>query len=733
MMLRSIVHVLLLAFLQFHVGAAYAGKKPITLEDIFSSSKFSLKTLSSVQWVDGGKAFSWLEVDTSDNLRDLQTYRISDGQRELVMDGSRVSTHPGQKPTKYASYEWSPDFNSILVSGTLTARRTKTGGNFGIFEVGTGRFRMLTDTEEEQVNIRFSPDGKNVGFVRSNNLYVMDVDGGEERQLTTDGSETILNGVFDWVYEEEFSIIEAWEWSPDGRKIAFWRLDQSAVPMFPLVHYPSDDGHAKIRTMRYPKAGDPNSAVDVGIVDVETGRIVWADLGRNRDIYVPRIQWTNNPATLSVQRLNRGQDRLDLMLVDSETGAAEIILTESDTAWIDAENGSLMFLKESDQFLWASFRDGYTHIYLYGLDGRLENQVTTGEWDVTQLAGVNEKRGLVYFIAAQTSPMERHVYSIKVDGTTMCRLTQEPGWHSANFSPDYFVFLDTYSAVDSPTSVSLRASGGTYVAPLVENSHEMLKDYDLGEHRFFTFGTTDGERLNGWMITPPDFDASKQYPVLLYVYGGPGSQTVTNSWGGTRYLWHQMLAGKGYIVASVDNRGTGARGKAFMQQTHRRVGLREVDDYIETVKYFSGLSYVDSKRIGIWGWSGGGFMTCLSMTYGAGHFKTGIAVAPVTDWKFYDTIYTERYMDTPERNPRGYRLTSALTYASNMEGNLLIIHGTMDDNVHWQNTITLVDELIRNKKQVQTMFYPGRTHGISGGSSTLHVYTLMTTYLLEHL
>jgi len=721
------------ALFLFFESAFGQEQKPWSLEEIFGSSKFATKTLSSVQWVNGGRKFSYLETDSTDNLRDLYVYNVADGKRELVIDGPMLSTLPPEKPMTIASYEWSSDYEKILITGSLPARRVKSGGDFGVFDVQRKTFRVLTASNEEQAIIRFSPDGSKIGFVRSNNLYVMDVATGVEIQLTTDGSETILNGRFDWVYEEEFSIIDGWEWSPDGRRIAFWRLDQAAVPTFPLIRYPDDDGHSTTELMRYPKAGDPNSIVSIGVVEISDGETVWMDIGTNTDIYIPRIQWTNDPGILSIQRLNRGQDTLELILANVEDGTTKTILTETDTAWLDVENGSLRFLNDNQRFLWTSFRDGYNHVYLYHLDGTLERQVTGGLWEVTSVVGVNERRGLIYFVSTEASPLERHLYSIRFDGTGLRRLTGAPGWHTIDFSPDHLVFIDSHSSVHSPTNIVLRSNDGTRVAQLVSNDTAKFEGYRFGDHRFFSVKITDGDTLNAWMIKPPDFDPLRQYPVLMYVYGGAGSQTVMNSWGGSRYLWHQMLAEKGYIIVSVDNRGTGARGKAFMQQTHLRYGLREAADYVETALYLSTLSYVDPARIGIWGWSGGGYMTCLSMTVGAGHFKTGIAVAPVTDWKFYDTIYTERYMDTPKRNPEGYRLTSAVARASDMTGNLLIIHGTTDDNVHWQNTIAFVDKLISHGKQVRTMFYPGRAHGISGGKTTLHLYTLMTSFLVENL
>ncbi|MEK7249090.1 MAG: S9 family peptidase, partial [Bacteroidota bacterium] len=575
-------------------------------------------------------------------------------------------------------------------------------------------------------------DGENIGFVRANNLFVMDIASGKEAQLTFDGSDNILNGKFDWVYEEEFSIIDGWQWSPDSKRIAFWRLDQSAVPAFPLVRYSEKDAHAEVETMRYPKAGDPNSLVQIGVVSVEDKKMLWLNLGTNPDIYIPRIQWTNDPNILSVQRLNRGQDTLEVMLANVSNGSMKTILTETDSAWLEIESDDLTFLKKSKQFVWTSFRDGYTHIYLYSLDGKLERQVTKGEWDVTEVVGVDEDRRLVYFVAARESPLDRHLYSIQFDGTGMKRLTQEAGWHSARLSPDKKTFIDTYSGAVRPTQIWLKKTDGSLVAPLVENRLDSWNGLPVTQHSFFTFKTPDGLELNGYMLKPADFDPTKKYPVLMFVYGA-GGQTVTNRWGGRNYLWYQLLAQHGYIVASVDPRGTDARGKKFRQITNRQLGVPNTQDLIEAAKYLGSLSYIDASRIGIWGWSGGGYHTLMAMTYGADYFKTGIAVAAVTNFKFYDTIWTERYMDTPQSNPEGYKNTSPITYASKLKGNLLIVHGTTDDNVHWQNSIAFIDELIRNNKQFETMFYPGRAHGISDAAAQKHLFTKMTSFILEKL
>lgn len=702
-----------------------------TLDEMFKLNA-AFKSFHNIQWTEGGKKFSYFDTDTTTKQRNLYAQDVGSGKKELVMDVSVLKDKTDDKPIRVGAYEWSADGENILVTGTLTARATKTGGSFGIYNRKAKSFRMLSEAKEEQAIIKFSPDGKKIGFVRGNNLFVMDVQSGKETQLTFDGSETILNGKFDWVYEEEFSIIDGWYWSPDSKRIAFWRLDQSPVPTFPLVSYSADDPHASIETMRYPKAGDKNSLVQIGVANVEDKSIRWLDLGTNPDIYIPRVKWTHDPNILSVQRLNRGQDTLELMLANVTTGAMKTILMETDSAWLEVERDDAMFLKQSNRFVWISWRDGFTHIYLYTLDGKLERQVTRGNWDVTDIAGVDEKQKRIYFIAAKESPLERHLYSVAFDGSDLKRLTSEAGWHSARFSPNMKYFIHTFSSAQRPSQVWMKKADGSLVRPLVENTLDAWKNMPVTEHSFFTFTTPDNVELNGYMLKPANFDASKKYPVLMYVYGA-GPQTVANRWGGRNYLWYQLLAERGYIIVSIDPRGTDARGKAFRQTTNRELGYKNTQDIIEAAKYLGSLPYVDASRIGIWGWSGGGYHTLMAMTMGADYFKAGIAGAAVSDFRFYDTIWTERYMDTPQQNPEGYKKTSVMTYADKLRGNLLIVHGTTDDNVHWQNVIVLMNEFIRLGKQFDTMLYPDRRHGISDPIAQRHLFTLMTKFVLEKL
>ncbi len=702
-----------------------------TVDDVFKVGA-SFKSFSSIQWMQSGRKFSYFDADTTTKQRNLYAQDVWSGKRELVMDVSLLKGKGDEKAIRVGSYEWSSDGEHVLVTGSLTSRGTKTGGSFGIFNTKTKSFRMLNDAKEEQAIIKLSPDGKRVGFVRANNLFVMDVATRKETQLTFDGSENVLNGKFDWVYEEEFSIIDAWYWSPDSKRIAFWRLDQSAVPTFPLVSYSADSSHAEVEKMHYPKAGDKNSLVQIGVVNVDDKAMRWLDLGTNPDIYIPRVKWTNDPNVLSVQRLNRGQDTLELMLANVTIGSMKTILTETDTAWLEVERDDLTFLKDGKRFIWVSWKDGFTHIYLHSLDGTLERQLTKGAWDVSDIVGVDENAGVVYFIAAKENALERHLYSVKLDGSSLKKLTTEPGWHSAKFSPDMKVFIDTYSSASRPAQVLMKRNDGGIVSTLVENTLDGLKGKPTTQHSFFTFTTSDGVDLNGYMLKPANFDASNKYPVLMFVYGA-GPQTVTNRWSTRNYLWYQLLAERGYIIVSVDPRGTDGRGKQFRQTTNRELGYKNTQDLMEAAKYLGSLPYVDASRIGIWGWSGGGYHTLMAMTMGAEHFKTGIAVAAVSDFKFYDSIWSERYMDTPQQNPEGYKKTSVMTYADKLKGNLLIVHGTTDDNVHWQNVIVLMNEFIRLGKRFDTMLYPDRRHGVSDPIAQRHLFTLMTNFILEKL
>jgi len=723
-------------------GAQERGRE-FTVDDIYASKKFTSERFRSMRWIEGGKAASYLETDTATKVTNIWRYDVADGSTAVLVSGTDLKLAGSEKPIDVDNYIFSKDERKILFTGTLTARRLKTGGDFYLWDRDQHTLRQLTDTRDEQLNVKFSHDGKKIGFVRNENLVVLDLESGTESQVTFDGGGHVLNGHFDWVYEEEFGIIDGWQWSPDDRRIAFWQLDENRVPEFPIVDFLPL--HQEIETMRYPKSGDPNSIVRIGVVDAtvkgtsgggQRPPVMWLDIGAppdsTQDVYIPRMEWTKDPSGLCVQKLNRLQNRLELLLFNVETGESRTLVTESSDTWVEVRN-DLEFLEKSDSFLWSSERDGYRHLFLYDMQGKLLRQLTKGTWDVDNVQGVDEEKGVVYFTAGVTSPLDRDLYSVRLDGTGMNRITGESGVHSINFSPDFSVYRESFSDANTPARTALFRADGTLIRVLADGKIEALDEYVISPLKFFTFSTSDGVELNGWMIKPPDFDPANKYPVLMYVYGGPGSQTVRNSWGGSNYFWYQMLAQKGYVIVSVDNRGTGARGVKFKNITYKNLGKWETNDQAEAARYLGGLPYIDASRIGIWGWSYGGYMTLMAMTTAADVFSTGVSVAPVTNWKFYDTIYTERYMQTPELNPEGYEASAPTEHADGLTGKLLEIHGTADDNVHWQNTVTMVSRLEKAGKQFETAFYPGGRHGIASGKTRAQLFTKITNFILENL
>ncbi len=706
-------------------------KKQFILEDIFSGGKFVSKSVRGVQWMKNGKSFTYLDMDTVAKTTGIFQYTIKDGSKKLLISPNDFKLQNDDPAFRFTTYQWSADEKNILLVSAPPEQqwlsRLTPAGNFFIYDVEKKKNKKITDVSVPQYNQKLSPDGKLFGFVRGNNIYSIDIATGKEIQLTNDGSENIINGRFDWVYEEEFGISDGWRWSPDGKSIAFWRLDQSRVPDYTMTEW--DSTHGTLIKMKYPKAGDPNSIVKVGVIDLASMKTTWIDLGTNDDMYIPRMKWTNEKNIVSMQRLNRDQNKLELLFADVTTGKTTTILTDTSNTWIDIRD-DITFLKNG-QFVWSSERDGYLHFYLYKNDGTLVNQITKGEFDVDAFYGVNEKEKTLFYSSSEMSPIDRQVYSISLDGKKKKQLTKETGNNSANFSPEYNYFLNYYSNASTPTKIRLMEDDGSLVRVVEENEMKPLNDFALATTTFFSFKTSDGVSLHASLLTPANFDSTKKYSVLMYTYGGPGSQVVRNVWGGSNYLWYSMLAQKGYLVFMVDNRGTGARGAAFKKITYKNLGKWEVSDQVEGAKYLASLSFVDKNRIGIWGWSYGGYTSSMTILNGAEYFKTAVAVAPVTNWKFYDNIYTERFMSTPEKNPEGYKESAPLTHVAKLKGKFLLIHGASDDNVHFQNSATLVTALQNANKQFDTMFYPNQNHGI--GRYRLHVFTKITNFILENL
>lgn len=705
-------------------------KKELTVEDIYSGRIFSAPGIRGVIWIDNGNKYSFLKSDPETKTVSIFTHDVLSGEEKILVPGTALKENEDDKPFIIQNYKWSTDERYILFTGVLPARSLKTGGAFYIYDLKDKKFFLLADSEEPQSIAQFSPDGKMLGFVRSNNLFVIDIETKTETQLTFDGNDLILNGIFDWVYEEEFSIINGWQWSPDSRNIAFWQLDQSDVPEIKIAKW--DSLHLNFHDMRYPKAGDKNSKVKIGVVNISTAKTNWMDIGSEEDIYIPRINFTHNPEILSIQRLNRLQNKLELLLVDVNAGKSNIILTETDDAWVDVHD-DLFFLKNGKEFIWSSEKDGYNHFYLYSLDGKLINQITKGNFDVKSMHGIDEENRILYYSSSEVHPSVTDLYSINLDGKNKKRITEKRGTNSVDLSINNKYFINRFSNSSSLTSTQLFNSDGSLIRELTTPDNSFFEDYGLSPVEFLSFTTSDGVELNSYIIKPSNFDASKKYPVLIYNYSGPGSQVVVDRYGGANFLWHQMLAQKGYIIFAVDNRGTGARGRDFKKVTYKNLGYWEAHDHIEAAKYLLSLGYVDKDRIGIWGWSYGGYMALLTLFKGADYFKAGVSVAPVTHWKFYDTIYTERFMQTPQLNPEGYEESSPLTYIKDFKGKLLLIHGTADDNVHFQNAVVMVDELIKNNKQFETMFYPEKDHGIFGGNTRIHLFNMITNFILNNL
>ncbi len=705
------------------------GQNQLTLEDIFGSDKFNGKTISSIQWRPDGEAFTFTKRNEDSGLLDIYEHSVVTGENTLMIAGNDLQ-YNGEL-IQMSSYQWTEGGKYILLAGPVTQiYRRSSQAPYYLYEVATKKLTALANGDDNLRNVKLSPDGEKVGYVQEYNIYVVDLASGKKKAITKDGNENILNGEPDWVYEEEFSLADAWHWSPDGSKIAFWRTDQGRVKNFYLV----DELHQynEISPLKYPKAGEKNAIVQIGMADVNSGNTVWADLGEETNMYIPRIFWTNDGGQLAVMRLNRHQNFMELLMINPETGEGNVVIADEDEAWLDVDH-KMAFLQQKEQIVWTSEKSGFRHIYIQDYDGNQINQITDGDWEVSDIVGIDEKKDFVYFYGKKDSHLEQNLYRVKLNGKKLENISGQGGWHTAKFSPDYEYFVGSYSNVSTPTQISLRKSDGTFVRMLEENAIAAMKEYNMVFPEFLTFTTTDGTELHGYMMKPHDFDPAKKYPVLVYGYGGPASQIVLNRWGGNRTLWHQYMTEQGYIVFCVDNRGTGGRGKAFKNLAYGDLSKWAVHDQIEGAKYLATLPYVDADRLGFWGWSGGGYLTLMMLTRGADYFKAGVSVAPVSDFRLYDTIWTERYMGLPGENEDGYKDANALNYAGLLEGDLLIVHGTGDDNVHYQNALQMINALQAKNKQFEMMLYANRNHRISGGNTQLHLFTKISRFLKESL
>ncbi|MFQ5652968.1 MAG: DPP IV N-terminal domain-containing protein [bacterium] len=727
---RKLSQILIPALMLILASVGFANdRKSLTVADIYHADKFKGKTITDIQWHPDGSYFTFSRHNAETGQLDIYKHLVKTGEETLLLAGTDLKYK--DELINLSSYRWTEDGKYLLLAGKVDKiwRHSFQAPHF-LYQVDTGKLISLANDNPGLRNVKLSPDGRWIGYVSGHNISIYDLKAGEEKAITHDGTPNVLNGEFDWVYEEEFGLADAWRWSPDGKKIAYWQIDQTRVKAFHLVD--EIPLYNTVFSLKYPEAGEQNALVRIGVADIETGETTWVDLGENPDIYVPRIFWTNSSKQLAVLRLNRHQNHLELLLADSRTGATRKIIEDRNNTWIDVRQ-DILFLKTRDQIIWPSERSGYKHAYIYDYDGNLLQQVTGGDWEISAVVGVDEQNDWLYFYGKKDSPLEQNVYRVHLDGSDLHRISQRDGWHRGSFSPDYQHVVGFFSDVSTPTQIMLRKTDGALVRWLEKNEMPALHDYVRPKVEFLTVTTSDGVQLNAYMIKPIDFDQKKTYPVLVYGYGGPGSQRVTNRWGSNRTLWHQMLTQKGYIVFCLDNRGTGGRGKAFKDLAYGDISKWAVHDQIEGARYLATLPFVDKERIGFWGWSGGGYLTLMVMMRGADYFKTGVSVAPVSDFRLYDTIWTERYMGLPQENAEGYQAANVLEYVDGLQGNLLIIHGTGDDNVHVQNTMQVINALQNRAIQFDMMLYPNRNHRISGGKTQLHLFTYITNYLLRRL
>ena len=714
-----------------------AQQKLLTIDDIFDPAKrvnFNGAT-PTIRWLKDGNHYLITNEASRRDVPRLQRVNAATGQTTPFFDAAKmqaafealpgVSAADARQLANRGNYNMNPAETAVLVNWA---------NDLFYYEFGSDRAIRLTSTPEPEVGEGFSPDGKMIAFVRENNLYVEDLGmQRRERALTRDGSAKILNGRLDWVYQEELygrGDFGAYWWSPDSTTIAFLRFDETPVPEFTVVdHIP---WYQNVEVTAYPKAGAPNPVVKLGIVNATGGDIRWVDTFKYQpaDLLISRVAWSPDSKNIVFQAQDREQTFLDVNFADARDGKSRNVVHESSKAWV-AINENPIWLKDGS-FLWASERNGWEHIYHYTADGKLLRQVTDGKWEIGTIEGVDEANGFIYFTATKDSHIAPNGYRIKLDGSGMTRLTTSEGAHRMDVSPAYNYFIDSWSDLNTPSQVRLYDASGKLVRVIAENKVDALKQYKLGSAELLQVKTRDGFVMEAMMIKPPDFDPSKKYPVMSFTYAGPHAPQVRNAWGSTTYMWHQLLAQKGYVIWVCDNRTASGKGLESTWPVYKNFGELELRDIEDGLTWLKTQPYVDGSRIGIWGWSYGGFMTSYALTHSQS-FKIGIAGGSVTDWRDYDTIYTERYMGTPQNNPEGYKKSSPVHAAKDLHGKLLLIHGAIDDNVHMQNTMQFVYELQKAGKQFELMLYPKQRHGVTDPLLLKHMRQMMTDFIMKNL
>ncbi|MAT39067.1 MAG: S9 family peptidase [Ectothiorhodospiraceae bacterium] len=690
------------------VQPVYAQDKPVTLMDVFTNRDWYSMGVPNMQWMDEGDGYTFTRRDTATDATNIWLTDVKTDSETMLVNTAGISM-PDGSDFEFTSYEWSADQSRILF--TLNVNRVwrhSTLGTYAVYDRPSQTLIPLPSGDNGLRNVKFSPDGKVVGYVKDDNIWVFDLESKREKQLTFTTDEHVFNGRFGWVYEEEFSIVDGWRWSPDGASIAYWQEDENRVPEFTLTNWMPL--HQELISIRYPKAGDQNPVMKIGVVNVSTAETVWMDIGTETDIYIPRIYWTNNPAKLCIVRMNRLQNHLELLLADSKSGSSKVIYDEqSTTGWIEIEDDMIRFLKHSDAFIFPSEKSGFKHLYLYDYEGNEIRALTSGDWEVTSVEGLTLDEDDLFYMSTETSIHERQLFAVEVGTGARRRVTKERGYHSINMNPAATVYLDSWSNLDTPAKIQFFSTEGDELKLISETKPDAFTDYKWQERKIESFVNDDGVEIFYSIILPADFDPAKKYPVYVDIYGGPGYQAVYDRWPSAV---HQWVANEGFIVVQIDNRGSGGRGTAFKHAIYKQLGKLEAADYVATAKHLASLPYVDAERFGIWGWSYGGYMSALTLMLGGGTYASAVSIAPVTDWRLYDTIYAERFMQRPQDNPDGYDVGSCLVHADKLEGELLLIHGGNDDNVHVQNAMQLVDRLVSEGKDFDMRVYPNGTHGV---------------------
>ena len=706
-------------------GWSQGRDREITFDDLYQKGVFVEEGVSGLCSMNDGKHY------TVSSGGMILKYSYSTGEFVEVLFSMDQLDRPGV--SNISGYEFTQDDKKILLTtGSERIYRHSYRANYYVYDLEAESTTFISEKGKQQLGT-FSPDGSKVAFVRQNNLYFFDLEAKTEQQLTSDGEPNkIINGAPDWVYEEEFAFSEGFEWSPDSKMIAYYRTDETRVKQYSMTTYGSL--YTDFYTFKYPKAGEQNSLVSIHVYNLESGSDLVMDTGEETDQYIPRINWTRVPGKLSIMRLNRLQNKFELLIADATTGESSVILSEENEYFIKEPSSDLVvYLADGQHFIYRSEKSGFLHYYLYDMDGNEIGPITQGDWDVIDFLGMDEKRGYMYFTSYEESSVRSTVYRIKPDGTRKEKISEKPGWNTAEFSKTFDYYIHTHSSVTTPIYITLHNAKGKLISVLEDNARlkANAKAYGIPEKELLTITTPEGVELNAYMYKPKNFTEDGEYPLLMHVYGGPESQSVQDKWGTSS--WYYLLLEKGYVVVCVDNRGTDGKGEAFRKSTYMQLGKLEAEDQIAAAKYLGSLPYIDAGRIGITGGSYGGYMTSLCMTKGANVFKLGIAVSSITNWRYYDTIYTERFMRTPQENPDGYDLNSPVHYADRLKGKFLLIHGMADDNVHFQNSVDFAEALIQAGIKFDMMFYPDQSHGIYKRGAGTHLRSLTTDYVLENL